>query len=354
MIGFSRIPGVGRVKLSAIKNYFDSYEKAWKAPEQSLQNSRLDGRTVSSICYWRDKIDVSCEIDNMQKLGIDVFGMEDAGYPERLKMIHDCPPLLFCKGELLPQDELCLAVVGSRKYTPYGKRITEEIVSELVANGITIVSGLARGIDTIAHETALECGGRSLAVFACGLDKIYPYENADLAKRLCSSGAILSEHPLGVKPRAESFPRRNRILSGLSLGVLVIEAGFQSGAMITANIALEQNREVFAVPGSIFSPSSEGTNAIIQEGAKLVRNASDILEELQIEHFGRQMEMKEIIPATDNEAIILRNLSSEPMHIDVICRNSGLNTADVSAALSMMELRGLVKQAGIMQYYLAR
>jgi DNA processing protein len=244
--------------------------------------------------------------------------------------------------------------VGTRRATVYGRQVTEEIVADLVQNKITIVSGLAKGIDTAAHNSALEAGGRTVAVFACGLDTVYPAENAGLARRIIQHGALISEYPLGTRPKPENFPRRNRIMSGLSLGVLVTEAGETSGAIITANIALEQNREVLAVPGSILSPSSKGTNHLIQEGAKLVSDYTDILEELNLTAVAHQIEMKEIMPTTDTESLLLKHLSAEPAHIDEICRSAALPVSAVSSALAMMELKGLVKQVGTMNYVLAR
>ncbi|GAG04378.1 unnamed protein product, partial [marine sediment metagenome] len=238
--------------------------------------------------------------------------------------------------------------------TAYGKQVTEEIVADLARNRITIASGLARGIDSVAHRSALEAGGRSIAVFACGLDIVYPAENANLARSIMQQGALMSEYPLGTRPKPDNFPRRNRIMSGMSLGVLVVEAGESSGALITANLALEQNREVLAIPGSILSPASRGTNHLIQEGAKAVRDYMDILEELNLTAVAQQMEMKEIIPASDEESILLKQLSTEPTHVDEVCRTSGLPVSTVSSTLAMMELKGLVKSVGSMKYVLSR
>ena len=271
----------------------------------------------------------------------------DKSYPARLKEIYDYPPVIYVRGSLLPQDEWCIAIVGTRRATVYGRQVTEEIVTDLV-------SGLAKGIDTIAHKAALEAGGRTIAICGSGLDIVYPAENANLARRIIQQGALISEYPLGTKPRAENFPRRNRILSGMSLGVLVAEGDETSGAMITAQLALEQDREVFAVPGSILSPASRGTNRLIQEGAKLVRDYTDILEELNLTAVAQQLEMKEVLPATDTESLLIKQLSAEPTHIDEVCRTSGLPVATVSSTLAMMELKGLVKQVGPMSYVLAR
>jgi DNA processing protein len=353
-VGFSLIPGVGRVRLSQLESHFGNLESAWKASPAELKRSGLDAGTIESITTSRPKISLDAEMEKLERYGVKVVTCHDADYPARLKEIYDYPPLLYIRGSLAAQDEWCLAVVGTRRATVYGRQVTEEIVADLARSKITIVSGLAKGIDSVAHHTALEAGGRTLAVFASGLDIVYPSENVNLARRIMQQGAIISEYPLGTKPRAENFPRRNRIMSGLSLGVLVVEAGESSGAMITAHLAVEQNREVFAIPGSILSPTSQGTNQLIQEGAKLVRHYRDILEELNLTAVAQQIEMKELMPATDTESLLLKRLGAEPTHIDEICRTSGLPISTVSSTLAMMELKGLVKQVGAMNYALAR
>ena len=353
-VGFSLISGIGRVRFGQLESYFHTLENAWKATPAELKQAGLDKSSIRAITTWRPKISLEAEMEKLERFQVKALTIHSPDYPARLKEIYDYPPVLYIRGELVPEDEWCLAVVGTRRATVYGRQITEEIVADLARNKITIVSGLAKGIDSVAHRSALEAGGRSLAVFACGLDTVYPAENADLARRLMQQGALISEYPLGTQPRADNFPRRNRILSGLSLGVLVIEAGETSGAIITAHLALEQDREVFAIPGSILSPASKGTNQLIQEGAKLVRDYTDILEELNLTAVAQQLEMKEIIPASETESLLLKQLGAEPIHIDEISRSSGLPAATVSGTLAMMELKGLVKQVGGMNYSLAR
>ncbi len=353
-VGFNLIPGIGRVKLTQLENYFGALEDAWKATPADLKQSGLDSSSIRAINLWRPKISLEAEMEKLDRYGVKVLTCHDADYPSRLKEIYDYPPLLYVRGSLLPEDEWCLAVVGTRRATVYGRQVAEEIVADLAQNRITIASGLARGIDSIAHHSALAAGGRSIAVFACGLDIVYPSENANLARQIMQQGALISEYPLGTRPKAENFPRRNRIMSGISLGVLVVEADETSGAMITAHLALEQNREVFAIPGSILSPGSRGTNHLIQEGAKLVRDYTNILEELNLTAVARQLEMKEVIPASDTESLLLKQLSAEPAHIDEVCRSSGLPVSTVSSTLAIMELKGLVKQVGAMNYVLAR
>lgn len=353
-VGFSKIPGIGRVKTSQLLEHFTTLEHAWKASTGELKKAGLDSKTVDTIVNLRPRMSPAAEMESLKQYKVKVLTCDSPAYPQRLKEIYDYPPVLYVRGNLLPEDECCLAVVGTRRPTVYGRQVTEEIVTDLARNGITIVSGLAKGIDSIAHRAALEAGARTIAVFACGLDIVYPAENAKLAREIIEHGALISEYPLGTKPKADNFPRRNRIMSGLSLGVLVVEAGESSGALITANQALEQNREVFAVPGSILSPTSRGTNHLIQEGAKLVRNYVDILEELNLAMMAQQLEMKELLPADETESLLLKQLSREPTHIDDICRNSGLTASLVSSTLTMMELKGIVKQVGGLNYVLAR
>jgi DNA processing protein len=354
-VAFNNIPGIGRVRLGQLESYFSGLEQAWQAPISELKKARLDSVALRAISQYRNTIDPDVEMTKLERHGVQVITCNDKTYPRRLKEIYDFPPVLYMRGALKPEDDWCLAVVGTRRATVYGKQITEELTTDLARSRITIISGLARGIDTIAHHSALEAGGRTIAVFASGLDIVYPAENERLAHDIMANGALLSEYPLGTRPRAENFPRRNRILSGLSLGVLVTEGGEDSGAMITAADAIEQNREVFAVPGSILSPSSRGTNQLIQKGeAKLVRQYTDILEELNLMAVERQIEMREVLPESENESLLLKQLSAEPAHIDEVCRRSGLPAATVSGTLAMMELKGLVKQVGTMNYVLAK
>ncbi|MHC1578711.1 MAG: DNA-processing protein DprA [Dehalococcoidia bacterium] len=353
-VAFSGIAGIGRVRIYQLKEYFGNLKDAWEAPEGKLRQAGLDSRSIDAILTLRPRISVDAEMEKLERYGVKVFISEDPLYPSRLKEIHDYPPVLYVRGSLPAEGEPCLAVVGSRRPTIYGRQVTEEIVADLARSKITIVSGLARGIDSVAHRAALDAGGKTIAVFGSGLDIVYPGENAKLAQAIMERGALVSEYPLGVKPKAENFPLRNRIMSGLSLGVLVVEAGERSGALITAYQAVEQNREVFAIPGSILSPASQGTNRLIQEGAKLVRNYTDILQELNLTIVVQQAEIKEFSPADKIESAILKQLSSEPKYIDEICRRSGLTMPEVSSTLAMLELKGIARQMGNMNYVLAQ
>ncbi|MCH8814810.1 MAG: DNA-protecting protein DprA [Chloroflexi bacterium] len=354
-IAFSRIPGIGRVRFQALLDKFQGLEHAWAAGPTDLKSAGLEDHTVRAITESRPTIDPDSEVERLEEAGVVALRWDEPSYPARLKEIDDPPPVLYCKGELTDADEWALAVVGTRRATPYGRQVAEEMSHQLAANGITVVSGLARGIDAIAHKSALEADGRTIGVLACGLDIVYPPEHEKLAAQIAENGALLSDYPLGTEPRAEHFPRRNRIMSGMTLGTLVVEGGIKSGALITARFAIDQNREVFAVPGSIFSAQSRGTNTIIGRGeAKLVQKVEDILEELNLTMVPQQVEMKELIPATDTEADILRHISKEPIHVDEVCRESGLPVSTVSSLLAMMELKGLVKQMAPMAYVRAR
>ena len=244
-----------------------------------------------------------------------------------------------------------MSVVGTRKPTAYGREVAYRLSYDLARVGVTVVSGLARGVDATAHRAALEAGHRTIAVLGSGADVMYPREHTKLAEEIARNGAVITEHPLGVRPDAQNFPRRNRIMSGMTLGTAVVEAGETSGALITAKHALEQNREVFAIPGNIFSPNSRGANRLISEsGAKLVLDYQDVLQELNLSSVGQQIEMAALFPQDDNESEILPYVTYDPIHIDEIIRNSGLNISTVSSALAMMELKGVIKQVGGMNY----
>ncbi len=353
-VGFSKIPGIGRARISQLLGHFSTLENAWKASIADLKQAGLDSKTIDNIVNMRPEISLDAEMESLERHRVEVLPCDSSSYPQRLKEIYDYPPVLYVRGNALSENDCCLAVVGTRRATVYGRQVTEEIVSDLSRNKVTIVSGLARGIDSVAHRAAIEANGRTIAVFACGLDIVYPAENSKLAREIMEHGTLVSEYPLGTRPKADNFPRRNRIMSGLSLGVLVVEAGESSGALITANQALEQNREVFAIPGSILSPASRGTNHLIQEGAKLVRNCVDILEELNLTIMTQQLEMQDLTNVDATELSLLRQLSHEPIHIDEICRNCGLAASLVSSTLTVLELEGKVKQVGGMNYVLSR
>lgn len=278
--------------------------------------------------------------------------INDKEYPAALKEIHNPPKELYIKGEITNRDKMAIAVVGTRKYSQYGKQVCLDIAGKLAKLGITVVSGLARGIDTFAHQAALDAGGRTIAVLGSGMDRknFAPYCNYDLGEKIAENGALISEYPEGTPGAIYTFPERNRIVSGLSLGVIVIEAPEESGALITANLALEQNREVFAVPGNIYEENSKGVNQLIKMGAKLVNCIEDVLEELNLSHLLENTEKKKIKPENKTEEIILSILSLQPMHIDEIIKLSNLPTSAVNSTLTILELKDAVRNLGKNNY----
>lgn len=350
-LAFNYVSGIGPAKIQALLGYFGSLEKAWKATDSQLRDIGLDSRAIQSLNEARLTFDLDQYAQRVESSGVGVVTWDDADYPDLLREIPAAPPLIFLRGQLEPIDRWAVAVVGTRRLSAYGRQVTRDLVSGLVVNGITIVSGLARGIDAIAHRTALEEGGRTIAVMASGIDKVYPPEHRDLARDIVAGhGALVTDYPFGAEPESNHFPARNRLISGLSLGVVVIEAGEKSGALITARFALEQNREVFAVPGNIHSPVSIGTNRLIQQGGKLVMRVEDILEELNLKMVSEQAVAKVMLPETAEEAALISQLSSQPVHVDELGRLTGMPVSLVSSTLTMMELKGMVQQVGGMNY----
>jgi DNA processing protein len=352
-IGFNRVPGIGVVRLRRLLDVFGDVQTAWEAPAAELAASGLQGRALAALVEARRRFDPEAEVAGLAAAGVSAVTIDDPAYPARLREIYAAPPILFVRGELRAADDLSVAVVGTRRATTYGKVATERLVGELASGGITIVSGFARGIDTVAHHAALEAGGRTIAVFACGLDVIYPPENRDLARRIAGQGALVSEHPLGARPEATNFPARNRIVSGIARATLVVEAGAQSGALITARFAADQGRDVLAVPGPITAPGSVGSNRLIQDGARLVQTADDVRAELGVaerDPAGLQLGLNDLLPLTEPEQAILARLGEEPLGVDDLARSLDLPVQVVASALTLLELKARVRQVGGLNY----
>lgn len=349
-IAFNQVPGIGPARLAALIDVCGSVEAAWKAPIQRLKEAGLDRRSLESLLSMRRSLDLDTVWQRVEQSGARVYTWDDDDYPENLRQIPLSPPVVFAQGELVAEDRLAVALVGTRQASAYGREVARGLASELAHNGVTVVSGLALGIDATAHEAALEAGGRTIAVLGSGVDQIYPAKNRKMALAMIQQGALISEYPLGTRPEASNFPPRNRIISGLSLAIVVIEAGQRSGALITAKFAAEQGRDVFAVPGSILQPSSAGCNALIQDGALPLLSINDLLEQLHLERAAVQREARQTIAADPTERLLLAHLSSEPVHLDEIVRLSAMPAAQVSSLLAMMELKGLVRQSGSMRY----
>lgn len=342
---------IGARTFLKLHKRFHQLSKVWRANARDLSSAGLDLGQVEAVKEIILKKEPDKEWEKLKKYELDVLIYPDKEYPKLLKEIADPPGVLYIKGKILPADEIALAVVGSRKFTSYGEQATERIVYSLAREKITIVSGLALGIGTLAHKAALEAGGRTIAVLGCGLDQVYPVSNVRLADKIVStgSGAIVSEFPLGMPALRYNFPIRNRIIAGLSLGTLVIEAIPSSGSLLTAASALDYNREVFAVPGSIFQETSAGTNHLIKMGAKLVSSHKDVLEELMIEEKIGQAESRQIIPDSREEEILLK-LLKRPILVDLLIKNSSLEASIVNSTLIQMEIKGYVKKLGGSQY----
>lgn len=347
--------GIGPAKLQRLLDYFGDLPTAWTAGAFELAEAGLDKRALENFLTARKELNLDAEVEKAQRACDLILTWDDPNYPRLLKETPQSPPVLYIKGNLKTEDEWALAVVGTRSASAYGKETTRTLVSELARNKMTIVSGLARGIDAAAHVSALEAGGRTLAVMGSGIDQVYPPEHAKLARMIAEHGALISDYPLGMKPDAANFPARNRIISGLSLGVLFVEGDQVSGAMITCEFALEQDREVFAIPGNIFRRESRGPNKLIRESrAKLVTSVADILEELNLTMLAEKQEARAIVPSNETEAALLKFISHDPTHVDDIRQSSGLPIAQVTSTLALMELKGMVMQTGGMNYVLAR
>ncbi|MCL4268800.1 MAG: DNA-processing protein DprA [Anaerolineales bacterium] len=353
-IGFNLIKGIGAVRMQGLVAYFGDLESAWKADPAELARAGLGAKLVERVLGARKQVNLDQVWAKIEAQGIQIFTWQDESYPARLREIDQPPPVLYVRGEYLPDDVFAVAIVGTRKVTPYGRQVTEEIASFLAANGITIISGLARGVDVIAHQTALKAGGRTLAVLGSGVDKIYPPEHRGLAEQMMTRGAIISDYAVGTPPDASNFPPRNRIISGLSLAVVVVEAAETSGALITAEFAAEQGREVFAVPGSILAPQSKGTNKLIQNGALPLLSPNDLMQALDLTRIGEKKMVRKLVPSDETEARVLDVLGPEPVHVDEIRNLADLPIEKVSATLALMELKGMVRQVGGMNYVAVR
>lgn len=352
LLGLSLIHKLGAVRIQQLIQCLGSPEDVWVATEKQLLQCDLPQQLVNTIVDQRRQIDIEKELDKVFAIGATIVTFVDSHYPKPLRELSDLPPVLYVKGNWIPTDERALAIVGTRNATQYGRDAAFSIARQVAGQDITIISGLAQGIDTAAHRGALAGHGRTIAVLGTGLDQIYPLENAGLAEEIINNGALISEFPLGTPPVGKNFPRRNRLISGLSQGVLIAEAPEKSGALITAEAALEQGKEVFAVPSNIFNSVGRGCNRLIQDGAQLVMRISDILDALDVAYDRTQTRQQtdQLVPENTTESSILNLLESDPIHIDVLIQQSGLTTEVVTSTLTILELKGLAQMVGHMQY----
>ncbi len=355
-LGMHLIPQFGNAKLAMLLARIPSVAELWQTSNDRLLSLDLPRQLLHQFIAGRRSIDLNRELDKVWQCGAHLVTIEDFAYPDLLREIADRPPVLYVRGILAEDDAKSIAVVGTRKPSKYGMDAARQLSQNLAQQDVAIVSGLAHGIDAAAHRGALQAGGRTIAVMATGIDSVYPSENHELAENITANGALITEMPIGMAPLGKNFPQRNRIISGMSLGVLVAEAPEKSGAMNTVSHAIDQGRDVFAVPHNIFSKTGRGSNALIQDGAKLVMRVSDVLEELNLTllHTRARIETEKLHPENDTESLIMQQLGVDPIHIDVIVRQTKLSTATVSSSLTLLELKGLAETAGPMQYCRAR
>lgn len=350
---FNSVGGFGPQAFQKLLAGFPNLKEAWQTTDDKFVRLGLSEKQFANFLDFRKKNDPKELFEDLLKEKNDILTINDGAYPLQLKEIASAPPVLYIRGEKNILANKSIAIVGSRKFTEYGRRVTENLTRDLVRAGLTIVSGLALGIDGIAHQAALGADGATLAVLGTGIDDetIYPREHFNLAKRILENGgALITEQPPHTPSLKQNFPARNRIMAGLALGTLVVEAAESSGSLITAGFALEQNREVFAVPGDIFSPQSEGANLLLKRGAKLVSSAADILEELNISRAQSALALKIYEPKTDEEKTIWKILSNDPLHVDKISKAARLDTSTVSSVLGMMEIENAVRDVGGKNY----
>ena len=375
-VAFHRISGLGPVRFNLLERHFGSLEEAWRADRKSLRAAGIGAKLANEISELRGTTDPDALMEDLSRRGITAIHLRSDLYPDLLAETPDAPTVLYTKGQLEPRDNGGIAVIGSRASTRYGRQMCETLSGGLASLGITVVSGLARGIDSLAHRSALDAGGRTISVLAGGLDYIYPPENTGLAREIASSGCLLTEYPVGMRSRKEHFPRRNRVISGVCRGVVVVEAAMKSGAMLTVRWALEQGREVFAVPGNATSPKSAGTNWLIQQGAKLTTSVDDVVEELSAFYNLDEMSARQEGATTavqiaeanspgvsfngsskpitrlatiethskeEEKIVAVLSAASGPVHVDDVVRETDMSIDNANSALTMMEIRGIVR-----------
>ncbi len=354
LLALSCVDSVGQKAIEVLLERFDDPSEVFKADQSELVSSGLKPAQAKRILSFKDWNRVDRLIEYCKKSGIKILHILSDKYPERLRHIDSAPPILYVRGDIEPDDRIALSIVGPRMPSQYGKQVAEEFAFKLSEMGFTIVSGMARGIDSIAHREALRAGGKTIAVLGSGVDVVYPAENRGLMKRIIQKGAVVSEFPPGTRPDRRNFPMRNRIISGLSLGVLVVEATEKSGTLITASYAVQQNRDVFAVPGRVNSPYARGTNELIKQGARLVTSVRDIIEELsaEIKDFLRGKERRRSsLGLSDEERVVLGYISKEPVHIDDLTRACGLPLYRILSILTGLEIKGVVRQLEGKRFY---
>ena len=351
-VALSSVPGLGSATLWSLIRAFGALSLAWSASAARLRAAGVSPAVVKGIESARQQKSADDALEKLTKHDGRAVAWHDPAYPSQLREIPDPPPLIYVKGNLDCADyQRTVAIVGTRRMTAYGKQVTAQLAGVLARAGLCIVSGMAAGIDGEAHRAALDADGTTVACWGTGLHEVYPRSNRRLVPRILERGAIVTEYPIGMRGLPENFPQRNRIISGLSLATIVVEAPLESGALHTARYAIEQNREILAVPGSVFAAASRGTNRLINRGeARAVTSATDVLEALQIAVSPEQLEMPQLVKPTSEERALLRHLTTDPIHIDELVRLAALPAFRVSALLAVMEVKGIVRNLGSAHY----
>lgn len=348
-VAFHRVPYIGPTRINRLVERFGDLERAWHAGPADLRQV-LDERSVESLIKTRSSLALDAEMARIGKLGIRVVTLPDGEYPPLLREIPAPPPVLYLRGDIRPEDAVAVAVGGTRRHTSYGREVTMRLATELAEAGVTVVSGLARGIDAFAHQAAVRAGGRTIAVLGSGVNVIYPPEHRNLANQIIEQGALISDYPPDRKPDAVNFPARNRIVSGMTLGTVVVEAPIKSGALITTDFAADQGREVFVVPGNVLSAASAGCNRLLRDGARPVSCAADILEDLNLGQRQEQVAVQHALPMDEDERRMLALLTGDAQHIDELSAAANLPISQSGALLLTLELKGMVRNLGAQHY----
>lgn len=355
--GLNLLPQFGPTRLALLERRFKTFEQAFKASPAQFIAAGIDAEVAAKFIELRDKISLEHEAEKLAEEDIQILTARDANYPKLLLEIPKRPIILYFKGSMDMADELCIAVVGTRQITNYGRMVVPQLVEPLVGSGAVIVSGMAFGVDSASHEVAVKHNRRTIAVLGGGLDEksLYPKHHALLAKRILDvGGALISEYPMMTPNFKQNFVARNRIISGLSVATLIVECDLESGTLITAKHALDQNRQVYAVPGPIYSPQSQGPNNLLKMGAKPITTANDILEDLNLATLPEQQTVQTTFGDTKEETVLLKLLNHEPVIINALIKQSGLDASAVTSALTFLEMKGKVKNLGGQQYVLSR
>jgi DNA processing protein len=348
-VGFQHVRRIGPVRLKRLIDRFGSISDAWVAPQSELRTV-LDEASVESIARVRASLDLDREMERIERLGIDVLTLADAAYPALLREVPNPPAVLYLKGAIVDADVKAVGMVGTRRCTGYGRQVAASMAEDFARAGVTVVSGLALGIDGQAHRGALAGGGRTIAVLGSGVDLVYPSSHRDMAAQIVENGAIISDYSPGTKPDARNFPPRNRIIAGLSRGVVVVEAPVRSGALITVDFAADYGRDVFCVPGNVQSELSAGCHAVIRDGGRLVTSAADVLEDLGMTVPAPGMAVQQTFPMSDEERHLVNHIRWDPQHIDEIAVSAGFTSPQASALLTLLELKGAIRDAGGQHY----